>query len=475
MKILMHSSAATAIVLGFVAACSPTGGDTYGERDLDYELAYQRAVQAVIWGMPAASMISFREAFFRDADGDFGDIFYMGGLGEPRHEALTANSQTPYATVLLNVKDEPMVLEIPPASSKVALFGSAIDVWQVPVADVGPTGADAGRGGRYLFLPPGYDGPVPSGFFPVQMETYGIFVALRPIVIGDGTLEDAIANTQTIKAYPLAAADDPPANRYIDIYPLERLGTLPEYDMSFFEDLARLVNEEVALERDKVMLGMLASIGIQKGVPFEPDEKTRSVLEQAIVDGRAMMEHYFETPGRAFEMFWPDRQWGAFTTPSESGFVFDEGDEILLDARAGGAFYWATFVPKELGAGSYYLMCLRDQAGDLLLGSNSYRLRVPADVPTRDFWSVIVYSKDTKAFIYNDLNRTGLSSYETPNMVGNDDGTFDIYFGPVAPQGLESNWIPTAGEDFFLLFRFYGPEPALYEKEWKLPDVEKVN
>ncbi len=271
MKILMHSSAATAIVLGFVAACSPTGGDTYGERDLDYELAYQRAVQAVIWGMPAASMISFREAFFRDADGDFGDIFYMGGLGEPRHEALTANSQTPYATVLLNVKDEPMVLEIPPASSKVALFGSAIDVWQVPVADVGPTGADAGRGGRYLFLPPGYDGPVPSGFFPVQMETYGIFVALRPIVIGDGTLEDAIANTQTIKAYPLAAADDPPANRYIDIYPLERLGTLPEYDMSFFEDLARLVNEEVALERDKVMLGMLASIGIQKRAPFEPE------------------------------------------------------------------------------------------------------------------------------------------------------------------------------------------------------------
>lgn len=473
MKTPKNTSVATAIVLAFAAACSPTG-ERDGERDLDYELAYQRGVQAVIWGMPAVSMIGLRRAFFRDAGGDYADILYMGGLGEPRHEALTANNQTPYANVLLNVKDEPMVLEIPPASSKVALFGSAIDVWQVPVADIGPAGEDAGRGGKYLFLPPGYDGPVPSGFIAVQMETYGIFVALRPIVIGDGTLQDAIAYTQTIKAYPLAAADDPPANRYIDLYPLERLGTLPQYDMSFFEDLAQLVNEEVALERDKVMLGMLASIGIQKEVPFEPDEKTGRALERAIVDARAMMEHYFETPGRAFEPFWPDRQWGAVTPPSESGFVFDEGDEVLLDKRAGGIFYWATFFPKQLGAGTYYLMCLRDQAGELLLGSNTYRLRVPADVPTRDFWSVIVYSKDTKAFIYNDLNRVGLSSYDTPNMVGNEDGTFDVYFAPNAPEGLEANWIPTAGEDFFLIFRFYGPEPTLYEKEWRLPDVENM-
>jgi hypothetical protein len=99
---------------------------------------------------------------------------------------------------------------------------------------------------------------------------------------------------------------------------------------------------------------------------------------------------------------------------------------------------------------------------------------VPADVPVRDFWSVIAYSKETKAFIYNDADRVGLASYDAPSLQFNDDGSVDLYFGETAPKGLESNWIPTASEDFFLIFRFYGPEEAVFDKSFKLPDVEKA-
>ena len=160
--------------------------------------------------------------------------------------------------------------------------------------------------------------------------------------------------------------------------------------------------------------------------------------------------------------------------PSSKGFVFDEGDSLLLDARAG-IFHFGTFVPRQLGKATAYLISLRDANGDLLSEKHSYKLRVPAKVPVRDFWSVIIYSKETKAFIYNDADKVGLSSYDTSSLHVNEDGSVDLYFGETAPKGQESNWIPTAGEDFFLIFRFYGPEEAVFTKSFKLPDVEKIN
>jgi hypothetical protein len=84
------------------------------------------------------------------------------------------------------------------------------------------------------------------------------------------------------------------------------------------------------------------------------------------------------------------------------------------------------------------------------------------------------HGKKTKAFIYNETGRVGLSSYDESKMEVNEDGSVDIYFGKSAPKGLDSNWIPNAGEDFFLMFRFYGPEQGSFDKSFKLPDPEKI-
>ena len=159
--------------------------------------------------------------------------------------------------------------------------------------------------------------------------------------------------------------------------------------------------------------------------------------------------------------------------PSKDGFVFDEGDYLLLDER-GSLFHWATFIPRQLGKASAYMAALHDANGDLLSGKGNYRINVPANVPARDFWSVIAYSKKTKAFIYNNYDIVGISSYDKSTLIMNDDGSVDIYFGETAPDGLESNWIPTAGEDFFLVFRFYGPEESFYDKSFKLNDLERI-
>ena len=169
-------------------------------------------------------------------------------------------------------------------------------------------------------------------------------------------------------------------------------------------------------------------------------------------------------------------QWqGPNVAPEQaaSGFPFATNDRLLIDERSGGVYFWATFIPKKLGGGSFYLMGLRDSAGGLFDGASSYRLRVPPDTPAADFWSVIAYSMETKGFI-EDAETVGLSSLDAEKLQAHDDGSIDVYFGPEPPAGLRSNWIPT-GQAFFLIFRFYGPEKPLFEKTWQLPDVERVN
>lgn len=439
--------------------------------DWEYQLAYQRGVEAVTWAMPAVSMISMRHANF-SLGGGYNTVYWLSHPPTPLQEALTPNNQTPYLMVHISTKNGPVVLDIPPASARTAIFGSATNVWQVPVADIGPAGVDQGKGGKYLFLPPGHNGEVPEGYFPVPMALYEIYVALRCIPLGQATFGEAAEYSKQVNAYPLHQADDPPKGHYIDMSG-KHLPTLPVYDLSYFEKIAELLEAEPLLERDKVMGGLLASIGIEKGHSFDPKGKLKSALQKAAKDGRAYLEYMFETPGFSLETYWLDQQWLGIRQPSEAGFVFDEGAYMLLDQR-GSLFHWATFVPRRLGKASAYVVTLRDASGVLLSGQQNYRLRVPADVPARDFWSVIAYSKETKAFIYNDANKVGVSSYDKSTLKANENGSIDVYFGKTAPPGLESNWIPTAGEDFFLIFRFYGPQEPVFDKSFKLPDVENM-
>jgi len=440
--------------------------------DWEYQIAYQRGIEAMNWALPAVSMLSMRDANF-SLGGGYNTIYWLSQVPTALQEAITANNQTPYASIFINTKEGPVILDVPPATARTAIFGSAIDVWQVPIADIGPAGSDQGKGGRYLFLPPGYKGEVPQDMFPVQLQLYEVYVALRCIPFGNATFREAAEYSKQINAYPLDEAAKPPKGNYIDMAG-RHIPTLPVYDLGYFEKIAELLTNEPLLERDKVMGGMLASIGIRKGAPFSPEGKVKKALKVAAKDGFAYLEYMFETPGYSMEVRWPGRQWMDLRQPSTDGFVFDEGSYLLLDER-GSLYHWVTFIPRRLGKATAYLTALKDADGELLSGKATYRLKVPAQVPARDFWSVIAYSKKTKAFIYNEADRVGLSSYDKSKMKLNGDGSVDIYFGTTAPKGLDSNWIPTAGEDFFLLFRFYGPEEAYFDKSFKLPDLEKVD
>lgn len=468
-------------LLSFAASAGLLASPAARANDLEDQLVRARAVEAVIWSMPAISIREFVKATFKDYGATWNDVLLWSKPALPRHEFLTANNQVPYMLTSLNLRSGPVVVEIPAAGAKAVLFGSFVDNWQAPIVDVGPSGEDEGKGGKYLFLPPGHSDPVPDGYIPVRMQGYVVAGGLRPVPANGGNAEDAHVYAQQVKVYPLADAAAPKPTRFIDGYP-KPFHSLPVYDSSWFRELAAFVNEEPVRERDKVMMGMLASIGIERGKPFAPDAKLQKMLDAAIVDARGLMESYFVTPGRALTPWWSGSQWNAFSPEAlkkANSFTYETDDALWLDARAGGMFYWATFVPKKLGAGTFYLMGLRDSTGKLFDGRSTYRLRIPAQVPAREFWSAIVYDAATKAFVCAGPceqagNAVGLSSFNKPEMKQNADGSVDIYFGPSAPAGFEKNWVTTAGKNFFLIFRLYGPEKAFFDRTWRLPDVEKV-
>jgi len=216
----MAAGAFAALLLGATPAVAAEAAGTAraGER-LDREMTLQRGTQAVIWGLPTVSMVALRHGTERDLGATANDIVCMSQPLVARHAFLTANNQTPYVLTLLDTRSGPVVVDVPPASAKAVFFGSAIDAWQVPVADMGPQGDDAGKGGGYLFLPPGHDQPVPDGYRVYRPATYHVCIALRPVAIGGGTLQDAVDYSKRLKAYPLAQDANPVPNRCIDAFP----------------------------------------------------------------------------------------------------------------------------------------------------------------------------------------------------------------------------------------------------------------
>jgi hypothetical protein len=227
--------------------------------------------------------------------------------------------------------------------------------------------------------------------------------------------------------------------------------------------------------RDKVMMGMLASLGIERGKPFNPAPKLKAAMERGVVDAY----HYMQ--GQADKLFaanlhWPDRHWNFVMTPDKNrGFEFVTEDAIQIDQRAA-AWTFFTFYPRVMNeqAGVVYLSPVADDQGRPLAAGGNYRIRVPKDTPAKQFWSITVYDHATWSFIKNPLNRSGRGSTNKAQMQANADGSYDIYFGPKAPAGLESNWIPTQGKRPYIWMRLYGPDEAFWNKSFKMPDAQLI-
>ena len=221
------------------------------------------------------------------------------------------------------------------------------------------------------------------------------------------------------------------------------------------------------------MIDQLRSLGIEKGKAFKPDAQTGDLLDAAALEAKAWLEAKYDAgfppffEGGAVASSGPAR-----TREGHRRSGYADPDTYPIDMR-GVAYSYAYVGIKRLGAGQFYLITIRDKDGEAFDGGKTYRLTVPPNPPVEQYWSATAYDRQTHALIRN-MPRASRSS-QIPEMQKNADGSVDIFFGPAAPVGKDSNWVPTdPARQFEVMFRLYAPTKALFEKTWVLPDVEKV-
>ncbi len=399
---------------------------------------------------------------------------YAAVIHEDRVDAktllLTPNTQTATLWAFMDLKDGPLVLEIPSG-----MLGLADDAWMRYIIDLGLVGPDKGKGGKYLFLPPGYTGPVPEGYFVAKAGTYKVWLVARGFSDKGGTGPAVKAFKDQWKVYPLAEAANPPKMKFINGSGLY-FNTIHATDFTFYEEVNKVIQEEPADSADPEILGQLAAIGIVKGKPFAPDARMKKILTDAVAIGNATARALSFKSRDEQMYFYPGKSW--FTPFVGGSHEFIQNNVRLLDARTV-FFYMATGITpamsvKIIGAGSQYAGATFDADGNYLDGGNNYRLNLPPNVPINNFWSIIPYDTQTRSVLQTDQRDTALTS-NSGTVESNPDGSVDIYFGPKAPASKESNWVQTTpGKGWFTILRLYGALEPWFDKTWRPGEIERV-
>ncbi len=437
------------------------------------EIDFQRACQAYLWGFPLVSAASVRRGLFHDVGATYNDFEMYPHYLDAKGLWLTGNTTTIYAAAMLDLaKDGPLVVEIPPGPTA-GMFG---DYW-FRTTGVCALGPDKGHGGKFLLVPPGYKGDLPrEGYFVTRFRMNDTNFFIRGMVV-NGDVAGAVALLKRARIYPYSQRDNPKPNRFIDVSD-KPINTLEPEGLEFWKLLSEVINNNPVEERDRFFMAMLKPLGIEKGKPFAPDDRQKKILEEGARLGKAMAQVTSFSPRLANVFYYPGKYWTNtmnFNTQQASQQESEYYSE--LDERLN-YFYLGTWPNEAMNLpfpsnGQRYLESFKDKDGVWLDGRKNYRLRVPADVPAKQFWSITIYDNVTRSLTQNSTNKAAITSYDKIKL--NDDGSTDLYFGPKAPAGLESNWVDTnASNGWFAWFRFYGPTETFFSKIWQLPDFELV-
>jgi hypothetical protein len=432
-------------------------------------LDFSRGTEAFLSGIPAASIYAMLEGF-KEAGVQPGDLGITEDLMDARSLFLTPNSTTVYAFSEVNVKDGPIVAEIPPG-----VLGPVDDAYFLWVTDIGLTGPDKGEGGKYLFVHRDYNGDIPSGYFVVKTPNYRNMMFFRAFIT-NGDLAGAVNGVKAkFKMYPLSQVDNPPKQRFVNTSG-KKFNTVHANNFHFYEELNEVIQYEPADSFNPELVGLFASIGIKKGQPFAPDARMKKILTEAVAVGNATARALSYAPRNPNVYFYPDRKWNSPFAGGSS--EFKNNGELVLDDRIFFHYVATGITPAmaapKVGTGSAYGFATQDANGEYLDGGNAYKVTLPSPIPVNNFWSFMVYSGQHRSMLETDQKLAGLDS-NNPSVKPNADGSYTMWFGPKAPEGYEGNWIQTMPEkSYSVLLRLYGPLEPWFDKTWKPGDFEPV-
>jgi len=430
------------------------------------EMDFQRATQAYIWALPAVGFHGLHLAHLNTFGAKDGDVVLYEDLKD-KAGMLTPNLTTLYLMSFFNLAERgPMVVEVPAG----ATAGGFLDVWQRPITDTGQTGPDRGGGAKYLIVPPGSDIQEMKGYIVAKSPTNQVWFAARSLN-PDHKVAEEVARKH--KVYAWKDRDNPPETKFIPVGGKEWASAQP-VSLDYWKYLSDVLQPEPVDDRDRVIMGMLLPLGIEKGKPFNPDDRQKKILTDAALVGEMMARANAYDKRYPNATVYPGKQW-------EYALLVELNQNTnyttQIDER-GSWFYEAIgntvgMQGRTLNFGQVYIETSKDKDGDYLDGGKTYRLHVEPKPPVGQFWSITLYDNVTRGPVITDQGAADISSRK-PDLVTNGDGSVDVYFGPQKPEGA-ANWIKTnPGKGWFPYFRFYAPQQAYFDKTWQLNDVEKV-
>jgi hypothetical protein len=431
-------------------------------------LDFQRGVQAFLTAMPGASLVAMRHAL-REVGAVNGTVAISETLLDSKALWLTPNTDTVYAVSWIDLKNGPVVIESPPDA-----LGIFDDFWFHYVTDLGLVGPDKGKGGKFLFLPPGYNGAVPEGYYVFKSPTFGNWYLSRGFLV-DGSPKGRVDIIKKhTRIYPLSQAANPPEQKFINISGIPH-NTIHANDFGFYEEVNQLVQEEPNEAQDPEILGVLASIGIEKGKPFAPDARMKKILTESAAVGNATVRSILMKPRDKEFFYYPDGSWRNPLLVGGYEFLQQPGVRSL-DSRSNSLYYFTGITPamsnKMIGLGSQYAYTFVDSQGKALDGAKTYKVHLPPNIPAKNFWSLMVYDNQTRSELQTDQQYPSLGS-QKKDLVINPDKSVDVYFGPTAPVGHEANWIQTIpGKGWNPMLRLYGPLEPWFDKTWRPGEIE---
>lgn len=440
------------------------------------ELFYQRAIHAYMTMLPALNVIGMRDG----SEAEFGAGYNVLPIWKDRMDSRawvpTPNADVIYSMNYLDLKETgPLVVAAPPN-----VIGMFTDFFQRTITDVGAIGPDGARGGLYLLLPPDYDGEVPKGYFAFKSPTYNVFLFFRTIMTKGENGPDpapAVALAEQTRIYPLWASEK-------DVKPMDfpngsgkRINMMYPVDNAYWTKLKEFVDYEPVSAIDPELRGVLASIGIVKGEPFEPTEKQQELLKKAVETAPKMIMALRQTgrpDGR--NRYYKDRQYENVWAGATAEWLQDS----YLDVNQRATYFQVAYssapamVMRTLDAGSKYPTTLRDADGDFLDGSKSYKLHLPPNPPAKLFWAVTAYDITDGTMPETPQLLPSINAFN--KVTTNQDGSIDLWFGSKKPADApDSNFIQTVdGRNFLVTVRLYGTGTAFFDQTWKPDDVVKV-
>ena len=424
-------------------------------------------VEAFLKGIQIASMEGMKQGLL-----DFGPPNYTAVLFEDLMDSkafwLTPNTTSVYMATWLKLGNEPMVIETPPD-----VLGIIDDHWFQYVADFGRLGPDKAQGGKFLIIPPGYEGEIPEGYFVAHAKTFEHWVIWRGFQVNGSPKPAVDATKETFKVYPLSKKDNQPEMTFVNASGVLN-NTIHRMDEKIFDEINAVVQAEPSIGQNPEVLGALAAIGIKKGEEFKPDERMQGILKESAKIGAAIVRTQMAKPRSEYLTKFPGTKW--LNPLAYKSYLFEHEGVRLLDARAAFHFYATGITPamsmKIIGKGSQYAIAYSDENGNTFDGSKTYKFHVPANPPMKEFWSFTIYDNQTRSMLQTDQQFPGIDNNKN-GLIQNEDGSWDIYIGPKAPEGQENNWIQTIpGKGWNTIFRLYAPLEPWFDGEWYPSDAQ---